>query len=340
MRLFDGYCVNRSRKGMREALLWSFGQEFRIFWKLNSQIPIVVLTFFLDAVSYNEGMVFWADVFFCINFVMDWLLLRLLWNVLGRRNGARCAAGAACGAGIAVLAALISQGDFFGWSRMIWIGAGVSGAVVMTGVGFGFDSAGAVLKRAGILVMLSFVTSGSFLSLYFYSGLGAWFVGRLPAWGKRFGSLTFLVIGMAGAAAGSAAVRRILTFALKGGYYATELVLCGRKVKGEGFLDTGNSLSDPVSGAPVVIAGKGPVEEFLKETALCHPERIRMIPYHSVGRDHGILIGVVLDEIVVYTEEGAVSRRGVVCALCTHAVSAGKNDRIILHTSIITGGNT
>ena len=324
----------------RKVVLWINGNKNRIFWKLNSRNVCPVLTYFLSAVSYNGDMVFWVDVFFFINFVMDWLLLKLLETILGKQRKGRCASGAACGAGVAVFTALVSQGGFYGLWRLAWIAAAVSGSVLMTGICFGFDSARAVLRRSGILAALAFVTAGCFLSLYFYSGLGAWFVGRLPVRGRRFGSLAFLAAGLAGSLAGSRAVRRILKLAMRGEYYATELVLCGRKVRGKGFLDTGNSLFDPVSGAPVVIVGKGPIEEFLREAAACCPERIRTIPYHSVGKDHGILPGVVLDEIVIYREEGAVSRKKVVCAWCTHTVSAGKDYQIILHTSIITGGNT
>ena len=325
---------------VRKVVLWMNENKNGIFWILNSQNVCLVLTFFLSAVSYNGDMVFWVDVFFFINFVMDWLLLKLLGTILGKQRKGRCVAGAACGAGAAVFAAMASQGRFCGPGRLAWIAAAAGGAVLMTGICFGFDSARAVLKRTGILAALAFVTAGCFLSLYFYSGLGAWFVGRLPIRGRRFGSLAFLAAGLAGILAGGAAVRRILRLAMRGGYYATELVLCGRKVRGKGFLDTGNSLFDPVSGAPVVIVGKGPIEEFLREAAACCPERIRAIPYHSVGRDYGILPGVVLDEIVVYREEGAVSRKKVVCAWYTHTVSAGKDYQIILHTSIITGGNT
>jgi len=111
----------------------------------------------------------------------------------------------------------------------------------------------------------------------------------------------------------------------------------GRAVRLPALLDTGNSLSDPVTGNPVVIAEYEALKEILsprvreavdkygpdqgaavlgelgEEIAGGH---FRLIPYRSVGRDNGWLVGFRPDEVEV-SQGGHTHRTGrVVVALC------------------------
>ncbi len=59
------------------------------------------------------------------------------------------------------------------------------------------------------------------------------------------------------------------------------------------LLDSGNSLTEPVSGKPVSILDSGTLQELLQEAS----PYFRAIPYHSIGKKHGILKGYLLEEI-------------------------------------------
>lgn len=63
-----------------------------------------------------------------------------------------------------------------------------------------------------------------------------------------------------------------------------------------GFVDTGNSLKDPISGKPVSIVTAEAWELLTKNL---EPEAYFLIPYHTIGNPHGILQGVQIDYMVI-----------------------------------------
>lgn len=63
------------------------------------------------------------------------------------------------------------------------------------------------------------------------------------------------------------------------------------------LIDSGNGLCEPVSGKPVCV-----VEQSVLERLWETPVRgYRVIPYHSIGKKHGILEGYLLQELLVET---------------------------------------
>jgi len=87
---------------------------------------------------------------------------------------------------------------------------------------------------------------------------------------------------------------------------------------GHGFVDTGNSLKDPLTRKPVIVAEyelikpclppelQNMVEKEQSEEALLEQimasswaNRLRLIPFSSIGRKNGMLLGVRADEVVL-----------------------------------------
>lgn len=60
------------------------------------------------------------------------------------------------------------------------------------------------------------------------------------------------------------------------------------------LIDTGNGLKDPVSGRSVSILEEA-VFHKLKEGFF--PEKLKVIPYRSVGKEHGLMMGVEVQNI-------------------------------------------
>ena len=80
------------------------------------------------------------------------------------------------------------------------------------------------------------------------------------------------------------------------------LILTGkRQIKTRGFLDTGNLLKDPIVNRPVHVIKAELLEEELAEGNLL----VRLIPYHSLGKEHGLLETVTLEGM--YILQGEVS---------------------------------
>lgn len=93
-------------------------------------------------------------------------------------------------------------------------------------------------------------------------------------------------------------------------YLEFELSLDKCILKGVCLLDSGNQLRDPISKKPVSIVESQwilPMERQKKE------ENIKLIPYHSIGKNHGMMRGFVGDKLVIKREGNfAVIKRPVI----------------------------
>ena len=111
------------------------------------------------------------------------------------------------------------------------------------------------------------------------------------------------------------------------------------EMKLNALVDTGNSLCDPITKMPVIIVeleqfkSRIPDEilSFIKniqsgETHFADiPEfwakRIRVLPFNSIGEEHGILVGFRLDQIIIRQKKGEVVKKNVVVGLYNHSLS-------------------
>ena len=118
-----------------------------------------------------------------------------------------------------------------------------------------------------------------------------------------------------GKQAGKYLTQKILPALLK---YRVELHFEKKTCTGEGFLDTGNSLRDPITQRPVVVAEYDLVKECFPDDCKAAMEnyddenevlqalsnsswanRLRLIPYTSIGQKNGLMVGFRCDAMVV-----------------------------------------
>ena len=94
------------------------------------------------------------------------------------------------------------------------------------------------------------------------------------------------------------------------GYIPAELKWGGRTVRLYALRDTGNVLSDPVTGEQVLVCGADVGEELLGLSRAWFQDPVgavvsgkvpglRLIPYHAVGRSNGMLPAVRLKDAVI-----------------------------------------
>ena len=76
-----------------------------------------------------------------------------------------------------------------------------------------------------------------------------------------------------------------------------ELRFQKRSIFVKGIIDTGNNLCDPITGEPVHILDRKQAITLLGEVSA---EKIRYIPYHSIGKREGVLFAVYADNMHVY----------------------------------------
>lgn len=238
-------------------------------------------------------MTVYVDAVFVLNFAVNYLLLRgsarLGASAAGRR---RCAGGAALGAAYAVAVYLPHCGRLTSAPWKLLVAAG------MLVLAFGWGRA--TLRLGAIFGALSLVLCGA---VYALCGGGSRRLFRNSLlYPVSFGSLLLTATAVFGACR---LLLPRLTYA-PDSTVALTLELEGRRVAVTALRDSGNTLADPVSGAPVLTAewqcaarllpGEGLTRgDFASPSALAlrlrryHP---RLIPYRAVGTENGLLLAL------------------------------------------------
>lgn len=104
----------------------------------------------------------------------------------------------------------------------------------------------------------------------------------------------------------------------------------GKQIHLTALVDTGNTLRDPVSGLPVLVADAAAGEKLLSLTQrqLQHPIEtlaagdhpgLRLIPYSAVGQTNGLLLGLRVEELTI-----GGKREDMIVAFAPHQIGAGK----------------
>ncbi len=101
----------------------------------------------------------------------------------------------------------------------------------------------------------------------------------------------------------------------------------GKQVKITAFVDSGNRLREPVSGKPVSVIEEKVLE---KEGIVMREEKCRAIPYHSVGKQHGILMGYEIPKMIVYRQHAKQNWNRVIIAVSKDSLfSDGKYQMLL-----------
>ncbi len=232
----------------------------------------------------------YIDVFFLVNFMMDYLLLRLTGKMMKcSATHGRIIAGAAAGS-LCTCAVMVIPG-MNTFVRFVLLHAAGSIPMVKIGLKIGWNR---TFLRACVMLYISAFLAGGVMGYFRQYVRGASFFFALALAGY-FVSLGIwdLVAYLAGRNAVRCKVR---------------LIKGGREYLAEALVDTGNRLRDPVTGKPVSIISA-------KAWETLEAEGCRYIPYHSVGRPDGVLPAAALDKMCVYEKTPVWLDRPIV-AVC------------------------
>ncbi len=150
--------------------------------------------------------------------------------------------------------------------------------------------------------------------------------------------------------------QKLITSKLK---YNVTIKISGSDCTGQGFLDTGNSLRDPLTGKAVLVAEHEsiidclPVElkslivdrEITAEQILAIVEgsnlgnRLRIIPFSSVGNEGGFMLGVRADEVIIQPQGSKINEykvnKNIVVALCMQKLSKDNSFSMLVPMALI-----
>ena len=235
--------------------------------------------------------VVYLDAYLAVSLVVNYVLLVCAGRLDGDRAPRhRCLAAAGLGAALGA-ASLLPWGGFLAHpAGQAAVGAGM----VLTAYG----SSDRLLRTGGLFLVLSCAWGGGLLLLSRGPGAGQMgFRGILVAAALCYGGLS---LGLRGQ------FRHTRT---GGDLVPLELTWGGRGLKLLALRDTGHTLTDPLTGGPVVVVeGRAlaallpglelsghPVEQLGRARAQIPRAAFQLLPYRAVGVDHGLLLALRLD---------------------------------------------
>ena len=277
----------------------------------------------------NNQFIIYLDVFFAINYCLDYILLRITKAVLkDDHRKYRTLAGAfagACYSIIVITTPLIRNSPLL-------LGANVLIAGSMSLISFGYSNLKKTVKQTIMLYIITFAAGGIMNVLYYSTGFGVWFrrilihnngyYKGIPV--VRFVMVTLLTYIMI------SVIWRYLFWWKRGekNLYRVSLYHKGREVTCVALYDTGNSLREPVSGKIVHMAEYEILKEILEGDETIK-EKFCVIPYHSAGTEHGIIYGIRVEKIVIRNMGGSSMGK-------ENCISGDENrNEIVLEQSVI-----
>jgi|SRR5690606_25147840 len=295
--------------------------------------------------------VIWMDVLIlqlAANFVFDCLLLWATAEVTkSATTRGRVMAAALLGTGYFLLYVLAQAGlvPYFGFWRWVPVVLSVSAGMLL--VAFGPLRPRRLLAVAAHFYGVGFVAAGA--------GMAAAFLLGTP--GQPDALAGFLAAGgviLLVAEVGWGVVQRRIWQQL---YHMPLEIRFGDQVRRvPALVDTGNRLRDPLSGTPVVVVEGQTVRELLPDSlqpAVAAMEtgdlaavsrllasaqwsaRFRVIPFASIGREHGLLVGFRPDEVRVFVDGRPIPVGPCILGLCPGPLDPEGTYQALLHPDLV-----
>ncbi|MDR1464109.1 MAG: sigma-E processing peptidase SpoIIGA [Oscillospiraceae bacterium] len=292
--------------------------------------------------------VIYADVLIAINIFVTYLLLAassLLSAVPAKRW--RMLLAALLG-GVSALLIFLPPSPWWLW---LLVKTACSAALVWTA--FGFQKWRRYLRCFGAFFGVNFGFAGVMLALWFTVKPNGMFYQNGAVY-FDIGLVTFILL-----ASFCYALIRGLVFLLRrrhpqGNDYRATIHMTGRSITLPALHDSGNTLTDGFTGAPVMVAefdalrtflpapllgffrgetGTEPAEHLTAREDLAWRSRLREIPFHSLGQK-GLLPAFRTDRVVVRSRTGETVTPGAIVAVTRDSLSDGSCP-VILHANML-----
>jgi len=300
----------------------------------------------------------YPDIIFIINFGIDFILLLLLRLICKRSTSKKRLLLAAAAGGL--VAAIVGV---FPWMNVFirFIIMTVISSVIMLLIAYGRMDRAQFIRLLVSLYLLTYFMGGLINSIYYYTSVRIRLhkLGSILLSNLSWKSVLLCFILAVPLVKGLLWLFRIIS-SKERDTLDTELILGEMRVATRGLVDTGNCLYDPVFKKPVIIVENGllmnlmPEEQYQKlllikkmladrnEMDNDNPDimndinfKIRFIPYQSVGRQKGILLGLVLDKVLIRQGKDAICNEKVTAAIYDDALSKNDDYHVILHKGLL-----
>ena len=117
-----------------------------------------------------------------------------------------------------------------------------------------------------------------------------------------------------------------------------EVAVNKNKVKMKGYIDSGNTLKDPLSKKPVIIVEKNIMKQIIDVDNLMGGDNnlmLRLIPFKSIGKQNGMLVGIKPQYVKVKYNENSVKTSDAIVGIYDKKIS--KNYSALIGLEILEG---
>ena len=228
-------------------------------------------------------------------------------------------------------------------------------SVVMVYIAFAPPNIKQLLKQILIFYLVSFIFGGCTFSLIYFlkpenvemkNGV---FVGIYPIKvGLIAGIIAFIITQIA---------FKINKSKLnnKNTFIEIELYNKNKMTKARALLDSGNMLKEPISQKPVIVVEKAILSKIIPEEVLNYIERmvggddqernemqeylskIRMVPFMSLGKENGMLIGIRLDKIKINTEDIRLEKENIIAGIYEKKLTKDNKYNALIGLNLLEG---
>ena len=130
-------------------------------------------------------------------------------------------------------------------------------------------------------------------------------------------------------------------------------------IKARAMIDTGNMLKDPITGDPVIVVEKdilynilpynilnniekiigGDVDkDFYNEKNVEYISKFRVIPFTSIGKQNGMLLGFKVDKVITYIDSNEEELKNIIIGIYNDKLSKNNKYNALLGLEILEGG--
>lgn len=212
---------------------------------------------------------------------------------------------------------------------------------------------------AGLAHVAAFALGGIGMAMFYFTNIGDMLGNMLVASTQNFSlklllasaSIFYILIRLFAQWSKSLAIK-------KQAFYPVKISCAGEDANLTALVDTGNSLRDPLTRAPVIIAEFNAIKHFLpdslrlvfyekKEDDLdafangldntTFAGRVRMIPFASLGSRNGLLFGFRPDKVEIISDNKTDTLKDVVVGIYNFSLSKEGEYQGLLNPEMLTG---
>lgn len=290
------------------------------------------------------GSIVYADITFLLNFIMDFLILWVTVRLTGVPIAYLRLSTAALLGGVYAVGYLYLD---MSWGYSLPMKVLVSVLLVIIAV---FPHTWNEFKKSLLLFYgINFMVAGASIGVSYLVQSSNPMV--FSYWWLLAGIVCALLLGIYGK---NWLNSRIIPKLLK---FPVQLTFDQNRCSGQGFVDTGNGLRDPLTNRPVIIAEyhllKGCLpadfqsaledsrtqEEMLdKLSQSSWANRLRLIPFTSIGKKNGLLVGIRADEIKVALGKKDIEHSNMVIGIYQDRLSPEDRYQLLIPCEILDNG--